>query len=353
MSERWQEFLEDQGLGTGADGYTHTDGEGVDAFQKLSGDTICDLSHLSLVHAGGEDAGEFLQNQLTNDVESLEDGRSTLAGYCNPKGRLISLFRIWRHGDGFVLQLPRDLYEAAIERLRKYVLRAKVELGVDPDHVAFGVCGKTVSKALEKLAGGLPARDNEVIRSGELAIVRIPGDGRPRYEIAGPAKACISTWQKLALHATVVGSWTWARVDILAGIPNITTANSEAFIPQMVNMDRLDAVNFRKGCYPGQEIVARMHYLGNLKQRMGRFRVDAEAHPHPGDRVYTPDGGSPTGTVVDAQCGAGSNWDLLAVIRIADFDQPALYLNGENGAKLFRQELPYEVVEGKAAGTGG
>lgn len=344
MNERWQEFLEEQGLTEGPDGYTHTERENVDAFQKRSGDTICDLSHTAIVHATGDDSADFLQNQLTNDVASLADDRCTVAGYCNPKGRLVCLFRIWRGDDGFMLQLPADLHEAAIGRLRKYVLRAKVELSDEPQRVAFGVCGKTVAKGLESVAGDLPARDNDMVRRGALTVIRIAGDGRPRYQVSGPVDACTAAWQKLTRHAQVVGSWTWARVDILAGIPNITAATSESFIPQMVNLDRLDAVNFRKGCYPGQEIVARMHYLGNLKQRMGRFRADADTRPQPGDRVHAQDGAA-AGTVVDAQPGAGSGWDLLAVVRITDFDQPTLHLNGDNGAKLFWQELPYQVLE--------
>lgn len=347
MSERWQEFLQDQGLTHGGDGYSHSDAEHVDAFQKRSGDTICDLSHTVLVQAGGEDSEDFLQNQLTNDVASLDEGRATLAGYCSPKGRLICIFRIWRGDDGFVLQLPLDLQQACIERLRKYVLRAKVRFVTDPERVAFGVCGKTVAKALETVVGKPPARDNDLARNGELTIVRLPGDGRPRYQVAGPVDACSAAWRRLTQHATIVGSWTWARVDILAGIPNITATTSELFIPQMVNLDRLQAVNFQKGCYPGQEIVARMHYLGNLKQRMGRFRAAGDARPQPGDRVYSQGGGSATGTVVDAQPGAGSDWDLLAVVRIDDLDQPNLHLNGANGSKLFRQSLPYEVTEKK------
>lgn len=349
MSERWQEFLQDHGLTQGDDGYTHSDAEHVDAFQKRSGDTICDLGHTVLVHAGGEDSEDFLQNQLTNDVASLDEGRATLAGYCNPKGRLVCIFRIWRSDNGFVLQLPADLQQASIERLRKYVLRARVQLSTDPERVVFGVCGKTVAKGLEGVVGELPARDGDLVRNGELTVARLPGDGRPRYQVAGPVDACSAAWRKLTRHATIVGSWTWARVDILAGIPNITATTSELFIPQMVNLDRLHAVNFRKGCYPGQEIVARMYYLGNLKQRMGRFRVDGDTRPQPGGRVFSQGGGSATGTVIDAQPGAGSGWDLLAVVRIEDLDQPALYLEGDNGSRLFRQDLPYEVVPAEQA----
>lgn len=351
MNERWREFLESQGLTTGGDGHTRLEDEAVDRFQKLSGDSICDLSPSLLVAARGADSGEFLQNQLSNDISALDPAHTGIAGYCNPKGRLIALFRVWRHADGFMLQLPRDLEAAALERLRKYVLRARVEFASDPEQVAFGICGKTVAKALENHLGVLPGKVNALQRSDALTVMRIPGDRRPRFQVVGPVDACIGAWQKLVRHAAVLGSWTWARLDILAGIPDISAATSESFIPQMVNLDLLGAVNFRKGCYPGQEIVARMHYLGKLKQRMGRFRADASAQPQPGDRVYAPDGSAPGGTVVSAQPGAGAGWDLLAVVRVQHFDQQGLYLNGENGVKLFWQELPYTIRETSASGA--
>jgi len=354
MSERWHDFLESEGLSTGPDGHTRTDGENVDAFQKLSGDTLCDLNYMAMVEAQGEDAAEFLQNQLTNDIESMDDGHSRLAGYCNPKGRLVCIFRIWRAGDGFMLQLPADLQEASIERLRKYVLRSRVRFAANPDSVAFGLCGKTIAKGLEAITGGLPARDGEMVRGDRLTVIRLPGDGRPRYEVAGPEDACMAAWKKLARHAEVVGSWTWARMDILAGIPDIAVDTTEQFIPQMVNLDMLEGVNFRKGCYPGQEIVARMHYLGNLKQRMGRFRVDTDSRPAPGDRVHAQGANSPVGTIVSAQPGAGAGWDVLAVVRLEHLDGQTLYLNGDNGARLFRQELAYEKgVGGQGSEVGG
>ncbi|HSH43527.1 MAG TPA: hypothetical protein VK973_15510 [Arenicellales bacterium] len=342
MSEHWHDFLESEGLSTGPDGHTHTESENVDAFQKLSGDTLCDLNYMTMVEVQGEDAGEFLQNQLTNDIEGMDNSRSQLSGYCNPKGRLVCIFRVWRSDDGFVLQLPADLQEAAIDRLRKYVLRSRVRFATNPDNAAFGLCGKAIAKGLETIMGELPGRDGEIVRGESLTVIRLPGDGRPRYQVAGPEDACMAAWKKLARHAEVVGSWSWARMDILAGIPDITAQTCEAFVPQMVNLDLLEGVSFRKGCYPGQEIVARMHYLGNLKQRMGRFRVDTDSPPAPGDRLHAQGAGSPVGTIVSAQPGAGSGWDLLAVVRIEHLDGQTLYLNGDNGARLFRQALPYD-----------
>ncbi len=341
MSEQWQAFLSEQGLAPGDDGHTHTDTEDPGREPPPAGDTICDLGHTVMVQAGGADCADFLQNQLTNDVESLESSRVTVAGYCNPKGRLICLFRIWRDGDGFILQLPAELREDVINRLRKYVLRAKVEFATMSERVAFGVCGESAAAGLREIAGQLPARSNDLVDAGELIIVRLPGDDRPRYQVAGTTNACMDAWRRLAANAAAAGSWTWAREDILAGLPTIVAATSETFIPQMVNLDRLDAVNFRKGCYPGQEIVARMHYLGNLKQRMGRFRTESDARPRPGDRVFTRGSTSPTGTVVDAQPAAGPGWDLLAVARIEDLDGENLRLGSEAGDRLLPQPLPY------------
>lgn len=343
MNDRWTEFLEENGLTPGSGGHSHVAAEDVDIFQKLSGDTICDLSHIALVRVTGADAVDFLQNQLSNDIASLDTGHTALAGYCNAKGRLICVFRVWRDADGFLLQVPAAVRDEAIERLRKYVLRAKVSFSFDENLVAFGVCGKTAAKGLAQIVDGLPKRDDELVRGEDLSAMRIAGDARPRLQLVGSVDACRSAWEKLKRHATVMGSWAWARLDILAGVPGITAATSEAFIPQMVNLDLLGGVNFKKGCYPGQEIVARMHYLGNLKQRMARFRVDNETRPEPGDRIHTQGVASPTGTVVDAQRGSGSGWDLLAVVRIADLDQHTLRLQHENGPVLFQQDLPYAL----------
>ena len=343
MTDRWTEFLEEQDITAGEDGYSHSGSENVDTFQKLTGDTLCDLRHTVLVCATGDDAEDFLHNQLSNDIRELGSGQAALAGYCNPKGRLLGIFRVWREDSGFLLQMPADLQQPLTDRLRKYVLRSDVELTVDPARVAFGVCGKTAARGLEQITGQLPDKDNYCHRDGEFTVTRIPGDGRPRFQVVGPVKPCMAAWDKLKQHATIVGSWTWARLDILAGMPNIGALTSEAFIPQMVNLDLLGGVSFRKGCYPGQEIVARMHYLGNLKQRMARFRMDDDRRPVAGDRVYMQGETSPIGTVVDGQPGPASGWELLAVVRIADVGRHTLCLRNGNGPVLFQQELPYEA----------
>lgn len=347
MTDRWTEFLEAQDITAGADGYSHSGAENIDTFQKLTGDTLCDVRNTTLVRATGDDVEDFLHNQLSNDIRGLDPAQTALAGYCNPKGRLLGVFRVWREPDGFLLQLPTDLHRSLLDRLTRYVLRSKVELAVDETRVAFGVCGRTAARGLESIVGPLARKDNHCRRDADVSVTRIPGDGRPRFQMIGPVGSCIAAWDKLKRHATVVGSWAWARLDILAGIPNIGPATSEAFIPQMVNLDLLGGVSFRKGCYPGQEIVARMHYLGNLKQRMARFRIDDEERPAPGDRVYCQGETSPGGTVVDAQPGPGAGWDLLAVVRIADVGRHTLCLGSGKGPVLFQQELPYEVVPGE------
>jgi len=346
MSERWTQFLEDEDIRMGEDGFSHTQGEDVDAFQKLSGDTLCDLSHEARVLVSGEDAESFLQNQLSNDLRSLDDGHAMAAGYCNAKGRLICIFRVERRAAGFALEMPGDIRELAIGNLAKYVLRARVAFAADEQCVAFGVCGKTAAKRLEQIAGALPRRDGELLHAADpgLSILRVPGDGRPRFRILGSVTAAIGAWEKLRDYVAVMGSWTWARMDILAGYPNITARTSELFVPQMVNLDLLGGVSFQKGCYPGQEVVARMHYLGKLKQRMARFRVDQDTRPWPGDRIHVQGADSPSGSVIDAQRGAGAGWDLLAVARLAELGKNNLCLRGPQGPVLFEQALPYGVI---------
>jgi hypothetical protein len=137
--------------------------------------------------------------------------------------------------------------------------------------------------------------------------------------------------------------WDW--LDIMAGIPGVHPETSDAFVPQMANLEIVGGVNFKKGCYPGQEIVARMQYLGKLKQRMYRARFEGNTQPHPGDSIFAPDfPGQSAGTVVAAQPAPDNGFDLLAVIQISSAEAGELHLGSETGPKLSLQNLPYPVA---------
>ncbi len=304
---------------------------------------LCKLSTLSWVYVDGKDAGSFLQSQLTNDVSALDERHSQLHGYCNPKGRLLCIVRLVRHDEGFFMQLPAALSDAIVARLRKYVLRAQVNLNTAAHLCGIGSAGQLAATALTQRLGPLPATDNGYVRHGELGVYGLPG-ALPRFQVIGPEAAIQSLWDALSEPLQPQEPGSWSQLDIGAGIPQILPPTSEAFVPQMVNLDLIGGISFQKGCYPGQEIVARIHYLGKLKQRMIRAQVKTTAAPKPGDRVYSPaHGEQSTGTVVDAQPSGPGCFDLLAVVQLTAYRAGDLCLNEPNGPALEPRFLPYDV----------
>jgi hypothetical protein len=179
------------------------------------------------------------------------------------------------------------------------------------------------------------------VSAGGVTVLRLRGP-HPRFEIIGPYTDIQGLWSELAL--TPVGASAWAWLDIMAGVPTVLPATVEAFVPQMTNLELIGGVNFKKGCYPGQEIVARTHYLGRLKQRMYRAHVDSPQAPKAGDPIYAPNfGEQAAGTVVDAQPAPGGGFDLLAVVQIASADAGVLSLQAPNGPPLALHTLPYSL----------
>lgn len=341
MRSDWHEFLTRAGavIEDGAVRYFSEPRQEVSA--AATGDVIADLSHWSLIRAAGADAEGFLQGQLTNDVRELGSG-SQLSGYCTAQGRMLALFRIFKRDGDFCLQLPAELRDSVLKRLRMFVLRAKVTLEAMDDELArIGVAGPGVEARLQGRLGPLPTLPDEGMSSGALNLLRLRGP-HPRFEIIGPYADIERLWSVLAL--TPVGAGTWAWLDIAAGVPTVLPATTEAFVPQMMNLELIGGVNFKKGCYPGQEIVARTHYLGRLKQRMYRAHTDSAQAPKAGDALYAPNfGEQAAGTVVDAQPAAGGGYDLLAVAQIASADTGVLTLRTPDGPSITLLSLPYAL----------
>ncbi len=303
------------------------------------------LTHLSLIRARGEEATAFLNNQLSNDVRQVDDAHGQLAAYCTAKGRILAIFRIFRRDGHYLLQLPASLQNCILERLRKYVLRAKVTLeSADQELCSIGVSGPDAPGIMQEITPSIPDGDDACLTQNGITVLRLPGV-HPRFACAAPTSTAITLWEELSPKAVKAGPGTWVWLDIMAGLPTILPETSEAFVPQMVNLELLSGVSFEKGCYPGQEIVARMHYLGKPKQRMVRAHVSGEAaSPQPGDAVYAPGlRGQAAGRVVVAQPAPGGGYDLLAVIQTSRIADGSLSLHSETGPRLEVQALPYTV----------
>lgn len=303
------------------------------------GPLLMPLVHLAILQADGADATAFLHGQLSNDVQGLAPGESLLAGYCNAKGRLFALPRLWRVGDGWQLCLPADTADVVLKRLRMFVLRSKVTLTRREDLTLLGVAGDGAVDCLRQAGLPVPGEVNAVSMYGDVAVMRLPGSSA-RFQICAPDAVAPALWAALAECARPASGSVFRLLDIDAGLAVIHAPTLEAFVPQMVNLDRVDGVSFRKGCYPGQEIVARMHYLGKPSRRMYRLHAAGSA-PEPGTPVLD-EAGREVGNVVDAQAADAHGCRLLAVVQVGSSEH-TLYL--PNGEPLERLSLPYTLDE--------
>jgi len=329
MNKPWFEFLQSR------------------ADESNAAETACalnDLSHLGLIQVEGEEAQQFLQGQLTNDIREVTAEHSHLSGWCTAKGRLLANFRVFRLAHAYYLQCPRALVATVLKRLGMFVLRAKATLSDASDQlVRIGLTGDCAEALLKRYFPKVPVCPNGASENGDLALIRMPGT-LPRYEIIGPTGDLIRLWEEFEPKASRMGQGYWALQDIRAGVASVLPQTVEAFIPQMLNMQLTDGVSFTKGCYTGQEVVARMQYLGKLKRRMYLAHVQGELAPQPGDELFAEgsSSGQGTGKVVDAQP-SGDGHDLLAVIEIDSAEQQPVHL-GADGPVIQLRELPYELA---------
>jgi len=337
MNSQWRDFLQARGA--------WIDDAGQAQFPPAppgADPLLCDLSHLGLIAVSGEEAATFLQGQFTNDVRRVDETHSQLSSHCTPKGRMLASFRLLRRDDHYLIQLPRDQLEPLLKRLRMYVLRAKVSLAdASDDWVCLGLAGDRAPERLAAAALTPPAEAHGQTRLGDLTLIRLPGPSH-RFQVLGPIPALTTLWDTLAAGATPVGADTWTLLDIRAGIPNLHPATREAFVPQMVNLQLIDGVSFTKGCYTGQEVVARMQYLGKLKRRLYVGEVATDQPPRPGDEVFSPisESAQTAGTLVDVAPLGSGRFAVSLVVEIAAYEDGRVSL-GPGGPLLALQEPPY------------
>jgi folate-binding protein YgfZ len=302
---------------------------------------FCELAQFGLIRFSGAEAQAFLHNQLSCDVAALTPGKSTYGSYCTPKGRVLATFLLWRAGEDFFMQLPSPLREPIQIQLSKYILRSKVKAtDASSDWTLIGIAGKDASALVQRAVGDVPRGVHDVINTRDAMVIRLPGD---RYEIVAANKSP-AVIESLSDGAEKADPDYWDWLDIRAGVPVILPATQEAFVPQMVNLDLIGGVSLTKGCYPGQEIVSRMHYRGTLKQRMYLANIAESGRPLPGERLYSPDFGEQAcGTVVNAARSPEGGHDVLAVIQIASAEKGDIHWKAADGVPLKFLTLPYAV----------
>jgi folate-binding protein YgfZ len=310
---------------------------------------VSDATELAVLRIEGEDAAGFLQGQLSNDVAALAADTAQWSSYNSPKGRMLANLRLWRDSEGFGALISADLVAAIRKRLSMFVLRAKVRVDdLSSSHAVLGVGGPDAATGVAKHFAIAPIPDGVATSTQPRAT--IVGLDERRFVLVTHAASAAALQSALAGFATPVAGDVWRWLAIAAGVPLVSAATSDRFVPQMLNWDALGGISFQKGCYPGQEIVARMRYLGRLKERLYGFRVTASREPLPGARVYRAASGETScGTVVNAAPSPDGGYALLAVVQVSAIEAGALALDGTDGPALVRVPLPYPLTDAAPA----
>lgn len=299
---------------------------------------FCPLSHEGVLAVRGVDASKFLQGQLTCNMDYLSDAKATLGARCTQKGRMQSSFRILLEGDGVVLAMARELVEAQLLDLKKYAVFSKSKLTDESAAwVRFGL--NHADAALASLGLDLAQDTDAVARANDLVAIRV---SPARAELWVRADQGADVQARLAAQLPQGELNDWLLGQIRAGIGQVFAQTREEFIPQMINLQAVGGVSFKKGCYTGQEIVARMQYLGKLKRRQYRLSLEGIDAPEPGVELFSPVHNSSVGNVVVAARN-GSHVELLAVLQADAVENGNIHLGAADGPALQLGELPYTL----------
>lgn len=314
---------------------------------QLENGYICLIQDQNLMRANGDDAASFLHNQLSNDVEHLNDTQSRYAAYCTAKGRMLASFLYWKMDSSIVLQSSASLQPALQKRLQMFIMRSKLKLeDISEQFALLGLSGKAAEAFLLTQFAQLPIGVNDKANSDAGTLIRIhDAFNAARYQ-------WIVTHEKLAeIIAQIdeslqkVDASIWRLGNIHAGLPQVVEQSKEKFVPQMINFELIGGVNFRKGCYPGQEIVARSQYLGKLKRRMAIALVNADSVDVAREIFSDNDPSQPCGMIVNAERNFGHGFACLVEIKLADQEQGKVHLGTSDGAILEFLALPYAYLD--------
>lgn len=310
---------------------------------------FCQLSKLSVIAARGVDAKNFLHQQLTQAVTDLDEQTVRLGGLCSPQGRLLATMNYCCYQDEIRLITSADIATSLLKRLSMFVLRAKVQLQcIDDDYATLGLIGSQLELAavLPDLANHFPKENQSILyREGQL------------LRLADIANVCRLIWivpkilldtlqQQLSQQLQYVDQNVWNLLEVYAGIPSITLLTQDKFVPQMINFEIVGGVNFKKGCYPGQEVVARSQYRGKIKRRLQMAYVHSHALPGT-DLFHSADPEQPCGMVVNVASVTSDKYCVLAEVKLAALHHPdgAIYIQQQPAATLEFLPLPYALPE--------
>jgi tRNA-modifying protein YgfZ len=304
---------------------------------------------LAVIRAHGADAGRFLQGQLTQDVLLMKPAQARLAAWCSANGRMLATLIVFKAAnDEFLLMLSRDLLAATLKRLKMFVLRAQCELTEVSDQYALeGLLGTFAQEATQPTSSVAPSAVLTSACSANSSEMRVSlptgwlqGRAVPRALRIRPQALATSS----VANADAAQIAAWNAMEITSGVARLSAAVSEAFVPQMLNYESVGGVNFKKGCYPGQEVVARSQFRGTLKRR--GYIVTSPDALHAGQEVFdSRQSEQPCGQVAQAAAHPAGGFIAIVSMQVAAQDSPALHVGSPDGALLQLQALPYALLE--------
>lgn len=342
MNTPWTDFLAREGatFENNAVRFAAAEAEARDADSRT---IAVPLVHLGLIRSSGDDSATFLHNLFSNNVVKLGEDSAQWNSFNSAKGRMLANFLLWRETGGHLLALSADIHAPILKKLSMYVLRSKVKLtDGGADTVLIGVAGADATGVVER--AGLPAAGEPMglASRGATRVIRI---GSSRLVVAAPMEDAAEIFAALvAAGAAKAGTAAWQLTDVRAGVPLVTTPTQEAFVAQMLNYELIGGVSFNKGCYPGQEIVARTQYLGKLKKRTYRVHIATAEAPAPATDLYAPDfGAQSAGQLVNVAPAPDGGFEALAVLQTSSAEAGEVHLGAPDGPRLTLLDLPYAV----------
>ncbi|GJL75403.1 folate-binding protein YgfZ [Nitrosomonas sp.] len=344
MQKNWRTFLQNHNAVIENDRVIQFGDDKAELKHAQTGMILTDLSHYGLLCFSGNDTRMFLQSQLSCDVMEVGVDKAQYGSYCTPKGRVLANFTLWQRNEEWMMQLPVSLCAAIQKRLSMFVLRSKVQINdCSEQWIRIGVAGIEACKRIEDVM------ETSLQTCRQLRVTHAPQASifcytPSRLELIVSETYADELWQTLSRNARPVGAACWDWLQIRAGIPVILTPTQEQFLPQMINLDLVGGVSFKKGCYPGQEIVARTQYLGKLKRRMFLANIATNNPVSAGDDLFGIENNDQScGKIVNAAPAPSGGYDVLAVIQQSSVDAGKIYWKNPCGPVLNIDALPYAL----------
>ncbi|MBL4851726.1 MAG: folate-binding protein YgfZ [Gammaproteobacteria bacterium] len=311
----------------------------------LQQNLLCQINNLKVIEIHGADAKKFLHGQLTNDVEALDKNTLQLNGYCDPKGRLIALFYLIRLTHKYLMIIDQSISSNVVKRLQMFVLMAEVKF--EPSELqCIGFAQQVSNNTSDLITDAALSPCDASIDNNGLILARLDGE-LARHLIIGDNNQLGQAWSMLSKDNLICDNSVWRLLDIQQGQPTLIEKIQGAFIPQMMNLDLVGGLSFNKGCYPGQEVVARMHHLGKLKRRMYHLHIICTEQPLAGDGIYSSETNSneSAGKIVSIVKTKDNEFAALAVLQIKHKENKDLYLGDDTDTALSLITMPYEIKE--------